>query len=333
MKNENNIVIFGEIVGEALSDGTKQLLRIGKELCQKRDQQLNLVFFGGQLRAEAAQGYAYGADNVYQVVNPALENYLAEPALRVIEQVIERLCPQTVLFMHDDKGLELAPRLAFRLKTGVTLDCIDFVIAEESDSPRFVKPVLGGKAYGVYSHLDDALKIATVRKGAFDPADFDESRIMEPIDLNIIIDVEQNRTTLIKKEKDLSLKLALKLDSAEVVVCGGRGLKNRDGVEVIQKLADLLDGAIAGSRPAVDAGWIPYSLQIGLTGRKVNPQVYFGIGISGAIQHMAGCLKAKHIIAINSDKNAPIFRMSHIGVVGNYTEVLNSLISELESQK
>lgn len=146
-------------------------------------------------------------------------------------------------------------------------------------------------------------------------------------------DLSRIRTKFFKKEKDESLALAMKLASAQIVVSGGRGLKKKEGVDLIQETADLLGGAVAGSRPAVDNGWLPSSLQVGLTGKKVNPQVYMAVGISGALQHMAGCSKSKTIVAINSDQSAPIFKLSHMGAVGDYSEVLKGFNEEIKKIK
>jgi electron transfer flavoprotein alpha subunit len=193
--------------------------------------------------------------------------------------------------------------------------------------------VFGGKAHADANTAESRPQIASVREGAFDPADYDESKKGEVNNLTLSIDESKVKTRFVKKEKDESLALALKLAGANVVVCGGRGLKKQEGVDLIQATADLFDGAIAGSRPAVDNGWIPNALQIGLTGKKVNPQMYMAVGISGALQHMAGCSKSKTIVAINTDEAAPIFKMSHYGVIADYKEVLEGFNDEVKKLK
>lgn len=329
MNGTNNIVVFGEMTDGELTEGTKQLLRAGKKISKDLGKGLDLVFIGSESIKQCAGGANYGADNVYMACDDALTNYMADSYLMIFEELIGELHPDIILFLHNDKGMELAPRLAFRMGCGVTLDCVDFAVNASNGRLEYVKPVLGGKAYGHYQCATGSLEIATLREGAFDPADYDPSTKNEIIELNLGIDSGKVRTTFVKKEKDESLALALKLLTANIVVAGGRGLKNKEGMDLVQKFADVVGGAVCGSRPAVDNGWLPYSLQIGLTGKKVSPQVYFAVGISGAIQHMAGCLKSKNIIAINSDQNAPIFRMSHIGVVGDFAEVIKAMIEEL----
>jgi electron transfer flavoprotein alpha subunit len=305
-------------------------MRIGKILSSDLNEELHLLLLGSNVQGANA-GYGYGADKVFAGSNPLLENYLTDTYLQAMEQAVAELNPSIILFAHNDKGLDLAPRLAFRLKTGVAADCVNMKI--DGGVMVTVKPVFGGKAHSDANVAESRPQIASVREGAFDPADYDESKTGEVSNLALSIDESKVKTRFVKKEKDESLALALKLAGANVVVSGGRGLKKQEGVDLIQATADLFDGAIAGSRPAVDNGWIPNALQIGLTGKKVNPQMYMAVGISGALQHMAGCSKSKTIVAINSDEAAPIFKMSHYGVVADYKEVLEAFNDEVKKLK
>jgi electron transfer flavoprotein alpha subunit len=330
MTEYKNILVFGEMDGENLSSVTAQVMRIGKTLSSDLEEELHLLLLGPDAQG-AEQGYGYGADKVFVGTDPLLENYLTDTYLQAMEQAVEGLNPFIILFAHNDKGLDLAPRLAFRLKTGVAVDCVDLKI--DGGVLVTVKPVFGGKAHADANIAGSRPQIASVREGAFDPADYDESKKGEVSNLALSIDGSKVKPRFVKKEKDESLALALKLAGANVVVSGGRGLKKKEGVDLIQATADLLDGAIAGSRPAVDNGWIPNALQIGLTGKKVNPQIYIAVGISGALQHMAGCSKSKTIVAINSDEAAPIFKMSHYGVVADYKGVLEGFNDEVKKMK
>ena len=332
MAEYKNVLIFGEMNGDHLSSVTAQVMRIGKSLSEELNEELHLLFFGAEVKG-ADEGFGYGADKVFTGTDPLLENFLSDTYLQVMEQVIEELKPSIILFAQSDMGLDLAPRLAFRLKTGVAVDCVDLKIDADKGVMVTVKPVFGGKAHTDANTVESRPQIASVREGAFDPADFDESKKGDVSELGLSLDASKVKTRFVKKEEDESLALALKLAGANVVVSGGRGLKKQEGVDLIQATADLFDGAIAGSRPAVDNGWIPNSLQIGLTGRKVNPQVYIAVGISGALQHMAGCSKSKTIVAINSDEGAPIFKLSHYGVVGDYKEVLEGFNDEIKKIK
>lgn len=333
MKDYKDILVFGEIRGERISPVTRQLMTIGKTLSGRLKQDLCLLFLGKESPEAAETGYGYGADRVYACVDPLLEHYMTDTYLQAMELIVEELKPRFMLFGQNDIGLDLAPRLAFRLRTGVTLDCVDLNADPENGLLEMIKPVFGGKALGRFRCPDRFPQIATLREGAFDPADYKESAKSQVIPINLSLEPGAIRTKFLKKEEDESLSLALKLASAQVVVSGGRGLKKKEGVDLIRESADLLGGAIAGSRPAVDNGWVPGSLQVGLTGRKVNPLLYMAVGISGALQHMAGCQKSKTIVAINSDESAPIFRLAHIGVLGDYREVLKGFNDELKRMR
>jgi electron transfer flavoprotein alpha subunit len=333
MAEYKNILIFGEMDGERLSSMTIQLIRFGKRLSTELNQELFLVFFGQETLKGVEAGYGYGVDKVYMGADPLLQNPMTDTYLQAMEQSIGELKPAVVLFGQNDMGLDLAPRLAFRMKTGVSLDCVDLKWDPEKGLLELVKPVFGGKALGRFCGTGSGPQIVSVRDGAFESADFDASKKGDLVALNLSLDPSLVRTRFVKKEKDESLDLALKLASANIVVSGGRGLKKKEGIDLIKETADLLGGAIAGSRPAIDNGWVPSSLQVGLTGKKVNPQIYMAVGISGALQHMAGCSKSKLIVAINSDESAPIFKLSHIGVVGDYKEVLTAFNEEVKRIK
>ncbi len=329
MEQYQNILIYGETNGDRFSPATVQLLGMGKKLSEALNQEMQLLILGGEPQASMAEGFGYGAGRVYTVLDPLLVNYTTDAYLQVMEQVVNRLKPSIILFGHNDRGLDLAPRLAFRFKTGVTLDCIDLKIDPDRGLLEQVKPVFGGKAHGHYFAMDRYPQIASVRDGAHAPAEYDASKTGEVERLDLTIDPAGIRTRFLRKEEDENLAQALKLAVADVVVSGGRGLKKKEGVELIRETADLLHGALAGSRPAVDYGWLPGSLQVGLTGRKISPRVYIAVGISGALQHMAGCMKSKTVVAVNRDETAPIFKFSHFGVVGDYKEVLEAFNDEI----
>jgi electron transfer flavoprotein alpha subunit len=328
MEGYENVLVFGEIERNRLSSLTLELLGIGAKLAADLKQKLYLAFLGGEIPGVIEKGYAYGADRVYACVDPLLQAYVPDFYLQAVEQMAKQLTPRIILFGQTDRGLDLCPRLAFRLRTGATLDCIDLKMNAESGLMEQVKPVFGGKAHGLF--CGNAFpQIASIRQGSFAPAEYDNSKQGAVISFDLSLDPSRGRTRFIKKVYDENLSLALNLAAATVVVSGGRGLRTKEGVDLIKETASLLGGAIAGSRAAVDNGWMPSSLQVGLTGKRVNPQLYMAVGISGSLQHMAGCMKSKKIVAINSDESAPIFKLSHIGVVGDYKEVLQAFNEEV----
>jgi len=334
----SQILIVGELINQTISPVTAQLMAIGKKLAVNLNKTIHLIFLGDAPINGAESGFRYGADRVYTAADPHLGRYMAEPYLQALEQVAEQLKPAIILFGHNDMGLELAPRLAFRLDTGVVLDCIDLKINVGGTDVEFIKPVYGGKAHAHFCIKALSPKIATIREGAFDPTPdhhsvSDEMENREAIRLDINIEQEKIKTTFQNKEIDECIAQAVRLAHSEVVVCGGRGLNTAEGIDMIRETAELLNGAIAGSRPAIDSGWLSNTLQIGLTGKKVSPRLYFAVGISGALQHMAGCIKSKTIVAINTDESAQIFRFASLGIVGDYREVLKGFNNEIRRIK
>ncbi len=333
MEDLKNILVVGELDDSGVTATTAQVIRVGRTLAEETGQQMHLLFIGGEMQAAAERGYAYGAEKVFMASDPQLENYTTDCYLQVMAKFVEEKKPAVILFSHNQMGLDLAPRLAFRIKAGVMLDCVAYTIDQAGGLLQQERPVFGGKAHARYQGLGNAPQITTVREGAVEPAECDESRTGEVVGFNVVLDAADIRTRFVRKEKDASQEQVLKLASAKSVVCGGRGLGNKEGMDLLMETAGLLDGAIAGSRPAIDQGWVPGPLQIGQTGKKVSPRLYMAVGISGALQHMAGCANANTIVAINTDQEAPIFKMSHIGVVGDYKEVLTGFNDEVRKMK
>jgi electron transfer flavoprotein alpha subunit len=235
--------------------------------------------------------------------------------------------PAIILFGQTDRAIDMAPRLAVRLKAPVILDCVGIQIAPEGHVD-VTKPVFGGKAHGVFSTTSLPL-ICSIRQGCCAPAEYDPSKQGEVIAVRLSIDAARIRVRFVRRIQDETLSLAALLAAAPVVVSGGRGINGEEGVRLLKETAAILGGAVGGSRPTIDKGWLPSQLQVGLTGKRVNPPLYMAVGISGALQHMAGCMKSKIIVAINSDESAPIFRMAHVGVIGDFREVLQGFNEEM----
>jgi electron transfer flavoprotein alpha subunit len=326
VEQHDGVLVFAEIEGGRLSPLTIELLGIGAGLA--RGGSLQVVHLGADSPPVLRDAHGYGAGEVFTVSHPLLGAYEPELYLQAMEQVVSRLGPRVVLFGQTDRGLDLAPRLAFRLRTGVTLDCIGLAIDEETGLLLQVKPVFGGKAHATF-RCNTLPQIASVRQGSFAPATRAGAPEGPVLPIDVVLDPARSRTKLVEKVQDGTLSLAVHLTSAPVVVSGGRGLRGKEGVEVIAETAELLGGAIAGTRAAVDSGWLPRSVLVGLTGRRVNPRLYMAVGISGSLHHMAGCMRSRTIVAVNTDEAAPIFRFSHIGVVGDYREVLEGFNDEV----
>ena len=324
------ILVIGEATQTGLSATTKEVLHLGRRIADTAGQELWLCLLGKQAVPAAEQGFAFGADQVEMATDPLLDAYLVETWLIALKMIIEAAKPGLVLFGHTDLGLELAPRLAFRLKTGAALDCTDILVNGPDQPLTFVKPVFGGKAVGRLQLADRFPQIATLREGAVDPLEADTNRNGSVRVTTLSLDARNMRVRIIGKQVDENLAMANRLLTSGVVVCAGRGAKNKEGVALLTQTAELLKGAIAATRPVVDNGWLPYSLQVGLTGKKVHPQLYIAAGISGAIQHMTGCIKSKTIVAINNDEAAPVFKMAHFGVVGDLKQVITGFNEEIQ---
>ncbi len=323
------VLVVGEIDGDRLSPLTVELLAVGAHLAGDIHQPLCLVHLGAETPPALAQAFGYGATAVYATGDPLLGGYGPDLFLQALEQVVSQLKPRIVLFGQTDRGCDLAPRLAFRLRTGATLDCVDLAIDGDTGLLLQVKPVFGGKAHATF-RCTALPQIVSVRQGSFEAAPYVESAAKTVGTIVLTLDPARSRTRLVEKIQDDTLSLAVSLVSASAVVSGGRGLRGKDGVDLIAKTADLLGGAIAGTRAAVESGWLPRSVLVGLTGRRVNPRLYMAVGISGSLHHMAGCMRSRTIVAVNCDESAPIFAFSHIGVVGDYRRVLEAFNDEVD---
>jgi electron transfer flavoprotein alpha subunit len=321
------ILVFAEVDGDRLSPLTLELLGAGARLAAGMRQALYLVHLGAAVPAGLEEAFSWGADEVYAAVDPLLAAYQPDLYLQAAQQAVAHVNPSIILFGQSDMGLDLAPRLAFKLRTGVTLDCLDLAVDGQTGLVERVKPVFGGKAHATF-RCDVFPQIVSLRQGSFDPPQHDGSPAKPVLPLEVELDASRARSRLVKKVQDEELALALDLVSAPAVVTGGRGLKDLEGVESISRTAALLGGAIGATRAAVESGLLPRSVLVGLTGRRVNPRLYMAVGVSGSLHHMAGCMRSRTIVAVNTDESAPIFMFSHIGVVGDYRQVLKGFNDE-----
>ncbi len=261
-----------------------------------------------------------GADEVFPLAHERLQPYETEVLLGVAEQVVGQLAPRAILFPHDIPGSEVAPRLAYRLKTGVVTDCLGFEVTD--GKVRWLKPVYGGKAMA-YMVIKGPVDVATMRMHAFEPLPADESR--QGAVRHLEVDVEGITPQVSFVERKVEEAEGISLDQARIIVSGGRGMGSPENFKVLEELAQVLKAAIGASRPVVDAGWLPHSRLIGQTGKIVAPDLYIAVGISGATQHMTG-VGARTIVAINKDEDAPIFKQAHIGIIDRWENVLPHFI-------
>lgn len=326
MADYKGVLVCGECVEGKLSSITLELLGIGRKLADELGEELSAVLMGEQVGAVAGEVIPFGADKVYVLEHPLLKDYLTDPYVAVMERLCQQVMPNILLMGQTSMGRDLAPRLAFRLGTGLATDCLELSIDPETKLMLQTRPVYGGNALAVVVCEQTRPQIATVRAKCMSPLERDDSRKGEVIAFEAGIDPSTVRGRFLERVKEEVE--GVKLEDAEVVVCGGRGIGGPENFAQIKELAKLLSGAVGATRPPCDSGWVPATLQVGLTGKIVTPTLYIGIALSGSSQHLSGCSGAKNIIVINKDPDANIFKVAHYGVVADCRKVLPPFIQK-----
>ncbi|MBL7212775.1 MAG: electron transfer flavoprotein subunit alpha/FixB family protein [Desulfobacteraceae bacterium] len=326
MTEHKGVLIIGEIIEENLAAVTLELLGCGRTLADKLGERLSGLLMGSDTRPHASKAIAYGADKIYIMEDPLLEDYQSDLYLAAVEKMVRRVMPKIVLMGQTPMGRDLAPRLGFRMHAAVLMDCVELDIDTQTGRLLQVRPVYGGNARAVFTS-ETRPQMATVRSKAMSPLERNSSRKGDIIEIKPEIDPSAMRTKLLEKVKEEVA--GIKIEDAAILVTGGRGIGGPEGFEQLEDLAGLLKGAVGATRPVVDSGWCPTSRQIGLTGKVVAPDLYIAVALSGSSQHMAGCSGAKHIVAINSDPQANIFREASFGIVGDWKKALPSFIEKV----
>lgn len=330
MESKNLWVVVETEEGVAKNVGY-ELLSVGRTLADKLGEQLVALVMGKNVQAVAQASIAYGADQALLVEGDEYETYNTDAATYATVTLIEKYHPSIVLYGATNNGRDLAPRVACKLETGLTADCTELDIDEETGLLVSTRPTFGGNLMATIMCPDHRPQMSTVRPGVFKKSTPDDSRTGEIVAEDVHIDPSQIRVKLVERIKEVAE--AVNLEEAEIIVSGGRGLKDEKGFEMLRELADLLGGTVGASRAAVDAGWIPHAHQVGQTGKNVSPKLYIAVGISGAIQHLAGMSGADTVVAINKDPDAPIFGVADYAVVGDLFEVVPALIEAIRAKK
>jgi len=321
------IMAYCEVSEGKLTEISTEVLGCGRRLAYDLGEQVSAVILGRGISDSAKEAISLGADKVYVVDDPLLEHYQTDIYLSAMEKLATQLKPQIILMGQTTIGRDLAPSLAFRLETAATLDCVDLAIDNDSKRLLQTKPVYGGNALAIFT-TDRNPQIATVRKKAMKSLEPDATKSGEIIKTDMDLNPQVIRAKVLEKMPEQAE--GIRLEAAKVVVGGGRGIGSAEGFDKLNELAVMFNGVVGASRAACDNGWFPTTKQIGLTGKVIIPDIYFAIGISGAIQHMAGCYGAENIIAINKDDGANIFREAHYGVVGDWKLVLSGFMNKLK---
>jgi len=298
------------VVYELLGEGKKLAEEIGTELCA--------VLCGSNVREQANELIAYGADKVYLADDKELETYRTDAYTKVIYDAIKTYKPEIFLFGATHIGRDLGPCLAVKAGTGLTADCTKLEIDPEDKKLKQTRPAFGG----------NRPQMSTVRPGVMEKAHYDKDHKGEIIQLNVSFEKDEIRTKVLEIVKGVGRTASLA--DAEIIVAGGRGLGKPEGFDLLRRFAEKIGGTIGSSRACVDSGWIDHSYQVGLTGTTVKPRIYFACGISGAIQHVAGMQGSKTIIAINKNENAPIFKIADYGIVGDLYKIIPAIMDALD---
>jgi len=327
MADYQGVLVCGEVVEGKLAGVTAEMLGGGRKLADKLGEGLAVVLLGSGVKGLAAEAIACGADKVYVVDDPVLKDYQTDAYIMAMVSVVNQVAPRILLMGQTSMGRDLAPRLAFRLQTALSMDCTDLDIDPQSKLLIQTRPVYGGNARAIFT-TESLPQMATVRAKAMSPLPRDDARKGEAVDVASGVDPSKIRAKFVQKVKEEVT--GVKLEEAPAVVAGGRGLGGPDGFKQLEELARLLKGAIGATRPAIDNGWVPTSIQVGLTGKIVAPELYIAIALSGSSQHMAGCSGSKTIVAINKDPEANIFREARFGIVADWKQALPAFTQKVQ---
>lgn len=328
----NEVWVIAEQRLGRLMNVSLELLGKGVELSRKLEVALAAVLLGDDVQALAEELLRHGADRVYAGENAKLRLYQSEIYADLIAGLIKTQQPQIVLVGATSIGQDMASRVAAKLRTGLTAHCIDLYIEEKSQAPQLVQvvPGWGGNLMLRIACPERRPQMATVNPGVLARRTPDEQRKGEVIRFETDIEPEPNVETLEMVEEEPS---GVALDDAEVVVAGGWGLSSCGSFQPVEELAKVLGGAVAGTRPAIDCGWISEHCMIGQSGRTVSPKLFISVGASGAPQFTTGFTRSKVILAIEQNPNAPIFEVADIGLVGDLRDILPCLIKEFKESE
>lgn len=336
------VYVFAQQVDNEISGIALELLGKGKELAAKLETEVTAVLIGYNVKNLADKLAEYGADKVILVDDPELETYRTEPYAHALASVIEKYKPEIVLVGATAIGRDLGPTVSARVKTGLTADCTvleigDFPLVaipgqeQKHNQLLMTRPAFGGNTIATIACPDNRPQMATVRPGVM-------QKIAPIAGAKAVI--EEYNPGFTPNNKYVTIKEVVKAVSdtvdimdAKILVSGGRGVGSAENFKILDDLAEVLGGTVSCSRAVVDNGWKPKDLQVGQTGKTVRPHVYFAIGISGAIQHLAGMEESDIIIAINKDESAPIFDVADYGIVGDLNKIVPMLTEKIKEAK
>jgi len=331
MDTHKGVLVCGEVAEGKLAPITIELLGAGRKLANELGEDLSSLLMGGKASGLGQETIAYGADKVYVAEDSLLDQYNSDAYTQVAADLCRKVLPSIMLLGHTDVGCDLAPRLNGRLGGGLAMDCLSLSVDPGTKLLVSTRPVFGGNAHATMVSKSVRPQMATLRLKTVPPAERNDSRQGQIIPVEGKVDPSALKVKVVERIKEVVE--GVKLEDADVVVTGGRGIGSAQNWARVKELANVLGGAVGATRPACDEGWAAVTLQVGQSGKVVNPKLYIAVALSGAMSHITGCLGSKVIVAINKDKEANIFNVAHFGIVGDYKEVLPALIAKLKELK
>ncbi|WP_346871143.1 MULTISPECIES: electron transfer flavoprotein subunit alpha/FixB family protein [unclassified Clostridium] len=319
--------VFAEQRDGELQKVALELLGKGREIADKLGVELTALLLGHKNIEEMTKELgAFGADKVLVCDNELLTHYSTDGYTKVINEVVNAKKPEILFIGASFIGRDLGPRVAGRLSTGLTADCTSLDVDPENNNLLMTRPAFGGNLMATIVCGDHRPQMSTVRPGVFEKLAKDENRAFQVEKFDVELAASDIRTETMEVVK--SVKEMVDITEADIVVSGGRGVGCKENFDLLQELADVMGGTLAGSRAAVDNGWVEKAVQVGQTGKTVRPTIYIACGISGAIQHLAGMQDSNYIIAINKDSDAPIMKAADVALVGDFAKVIPEMIAQ-----
>jgi electron transfer flavoprotein alpha subunit len=334
--SNKSVMVFVEQNDKQIASVSLELLCKARELAGKLDAPVEAVVLGHDMESELAVLGHYGCERVYYVEDARLAHFTSVPYAKTVAAQIRKHEPQIVLFGATVTGRDIGPRVASELKCGLTADCTDLQIGEHtikdktySNTLLQIRPAFGGNIIATIVSPESVPSMATVREGVMKMDEPDPTGMVEVVLESCDVSEDDFMTAVIEVVRS---EKAVDLTGASIIVTAGMGAADPDGLRLVKELAATIGGVVGASRPVVDSGALAKDHQVGQTGTTVRPNLYIACGVSGQIQHRAGMMEAKRIIAINHDKDAPIFGIAHYGIVGDVHEVLPKMINAYKAK-
>lgn len=331
MSEYKNVLVVCEQRDGNLQSVSLELIGKARELADKLNEEVIAVIAGSKVEGLTRDLIEHGADTVYYVEDKIIEKYITEPYVKTMSTIIKDLKPQIVLFGASSIGRDLAPRVSARIGCGLTADCTKLEIDEETGLLNMTRPTFGGNLLATIQSPEARPQMSTVRPGVMPKQEDDKTRTGEVKKYDITFEDKDINVDII--EEKVADKKKIKIEDADVLISVGRGIGSAENMKLAYELAEVLEGEVSSSRAVVDSGWLEKDRQVGQTGKTVRPNLYIALGISGAIQHLAGMEESDLIVAINKNPDANIFNVADVGIIGDINEVVPELIKKIKAAK